>query len=58
MNYKAHIKAFRDARVGWLEILAKSPDSLVAAQHIASINAKIELLHTLRYGEGDYSEID
>lgn len=38
-----HVEMFREARVGWMEQLAKS-DSLTAAQHVVSINAKIELL--------------
>lgn len=38
---------FREARLGWLEILAKNGDSVQAAQHILSINTKIEFLKTL-----------
>lgn len=58
MNYKAHILAFKSARDAWLEILNKTPDSIEAAQQILSCNNKLELLNTMRYADGDFSEID
>ena len=43
-----HVKAFRNARGEWMERLNNgNPDSVVAAQHVLSINSKIELLLTL-----------
>ena len=58
MNIRAHIRTFRIARQGWLDILTQNPDSLEAAQHIVSINAKIDLLNTMRFADGDYEPID
>jgi hypothetical protein len=42
-----YIKSFREARDGWLDILHGNPDSVQAAQHVFSINSKIEFLKTL-----------
>lgn len=41
------VKAFRTARQGWIDQLSKNGDSVVAAQHVLSINSKIELLLTM-----------
>lgn len=41
-----HVRSFRDAREGWIDALTKS-DSVQAAQHVLSINSKIELLMTM-----------
>lgn len=41
------IKSFRNARDGWLKILVANPDSVEAAQTIASVNSKIEVFKTL-----------
>lgn len=43
-----NIKAFREARQGWLDILnGSNGDSVQAAQHVLSCNSKIELLTTM-----------
>lgn len=42
-----YIKAFSEARQGWLDILVSNPDSVQAAQHILSCNNKIEFLRTM-----------
>jgi len=39
-----NVKEFRRIRQGWFDILARNGDSVGAAQHILSINCKIELL--------------
>lgn len=49
-----HIDNLRKAREGWLLSLERTPDSVVCAQHILSINTKIELLNSLK----DYSQED
>lgn len=41
-----HVKGFREARDGWIESAIKR-DSVEAAKHIMSCNAKIELLLTM-----------
>lgn len=41
------IREFENAREGWLDILNRNPDSTQAAEHILSINHKIEFLKTL-----------
>ena len=52
------IKALRENRAGWLEILNKNPDSLPAAQNIVVINAQIQMLETNRRLDGDWEPID
>lgn len=49
-----HIKAFSEARQGWIDILLRRPDSVEAAQHILSCNHKIELLRNM-WSWGDES---
>lgn len=38
------IRAFQEARNGWLDMLVKNPRNNTAASEIVSINHKIELL--------------
>jgi hypothetical protein len=42
-----HLKMFADARQGWIDILSRDNESVQAAQHILSINNKVELLRTM-----------
>lgn len=42
-----HLKMFDEARQGWIDILLKNRESTDAVNHIASINAKCELLRTM-----------
>ena len=57
MHNHATIKGFRKSRADWIEILVKNPNNTAAAENIVKINAKLELLDTLRFAEGDYSEV-
>lgn len=41
------IQGLRECRQDWLERLEHNGDSVAAAQHILSINSKIEFLTTL-----------
>jgi len=58
MDYRQidrHIRQFKEAREGWMEILSVTKgESSDAAKHILTINAKIELLRTLRTYPDDY----
>ena len=42
-----YIESFKATRSVWLDILVENPDSTAAAQHIVSINSKIELMRSL-----------
>ena len=43
-----NVKAFREARQGWMDMLnGHDKDSVQAAQHVLSCNSKIELLLTM-----------
>lgn len=57
MQYNPVIRELRDSRDTWIDELVRNPDSMQAAQHIVSINAKLELMLTMKYASGDYSEI-
>lgn len=48
-----HVEGFRKSRETWIERLQTS-DSVTAAQHVLSINCKIELLLTM-WSWGDES---
>jgi hypothetical protein len=41
------INEFKRMRVEWLDMLVKNPEYTDAAQHIVTINSKIELLRSL-----------
>lgn len=55
VNAKRHLEALRDSRDQWIVILNETPDSLAAAQTIATINAQIQYLTSLKLLSGDYS---
>lgn len=42
-----HIRAFKQVRQQWIDILVDNPNQTDAPRHIVDINAKIELLTTL-----------
>lgn len=42
-----HLEEFSKSRRDWLEILVENPGHTEAAQHIISINSKMELLRSL-----------
>lgn len=42
-----HLEMFAGARQGWIDILLKDTESTQAAQHILSINNKVELLRVM-----------
>lgn len=50
-NARRQIDNFEQIRGEWLEILNKNPNNSDAAQHIVSINAKLELLRILGHSE-------
>ena len=55
VNAKRHLEALRTTRDQWLVILTQTPDSLTAAQTIATLNAQIQYLSSLKLISGDYS---
>lgn len=50
-NAKNHVNEFERIRDEWIEILVKNPNSSEAAQHILSINSKLDLIRTIGYHE-------
>lgn len=42
-----YIEEFKRIRQEWIELLVNNPNYTLAAQHIVSVNAKIELLRSL-----------